>query len=184
MRRRRDVRYMGITDSLSGHARRLGLNLTTVVSRYHRYGLATKKAKDKVFSRESFCQKGVGITCNGETHTCREWANILGLKPKTLRRRIQRGELEPDKVEFFLRPKGEHIVGVKMYSYRGETHNLWVWSKILRISVSALAQRLAAGATVKQAFQRGNWASSRPAVRIEAHGNHTRRKLAALGIFA
>ena len=184
MRRARIVRYGGIADSLSGHAKRYGLSVTTVISRYHRYGLATKAAKEKVFSRKLLVQSGAGITVNGETRTCREWAKFLGLKPRTVRRRIQRGELKPDKIAFFLRPKGEHIVGVKMFTYRGETHNLWAWSKRLGISESALAKRLAAGATVAQAFQRGSWACPGPAARQEAHGNHTRRKLAALGIFA
>ena len=176
--------YDGIKDTLSGHARRLGLCVTTVVWRSHRYGLATKAAKDKVFSQKLLVQKGAGITLNGETRSCSEWAKHLGLKTRTMRRRIQRGELKPDKAAFFLRPKGEHIVGVKMYTYRGETHNLWVWSRKLGITESALAKRLAAGATVRQAFQRGNWACPPPAVRVEAQGNHTRRKLAALGIFA
>ena len=69
MRRERIVRYKGITDSLSGHARRYGLCVTTVVWRSQRYGLATKAAKDKVFSQNLLVQKGKGITVNGETRT-------------------------------------------------------------------------------------------------------------------
>ena len=119
--------YGGVRDTMTGHARRLGIPISTLWSRASMFGNRPENY-DILFCRHSLGKKQSAI--GGKSVNISHLARQAGMSPTTV------------------------------YS------------------------RLARGATLSQALARGSWRERVKAKRQTAHGNHTRRKLAALGIFA
>ena len=76
------------------------------------------------------------ITYNGETKTISEWADVLGIKRRTLHNRLCRSHMS---VELAFRK--EYLYGNKI-TYQGETKTVSQWAKIIGISEGALYQRV------------------------------------------
>ena len=90
----------GITDTLSGWARRLGLTVGGLRKRmmYHAPEVALSYPRlEQYCAPENFKRAKCILTYNGETHTAGGWARITGLSRSALRSRIERG-LPPEKV--------------------------------------------------------------------------------------
>lgn len=118
--------YGGVRDTLTGHARRLGIPLSTLFSRIYRYG-NNPEFYDVLLCRYSLSQRRTSVV--------------------------------------------------------GKSINIADLCRRAGVCATTVYSRLRCGATLEQALYKGSWHRMR-AVSQPAHGNHTRRKLAALGIFA
>ena len=116
--------YGGVRDTMTGHARRLGIPLSTLWSR----------------------------------------ASVFGNRPENYDILLCRHSLG----------KSQSVKSV----------NIAYLARKAGMSPTTVYSRLGRGATLPQALARGSWRENAKAQRQSAHGNHTRRKLAALGIFA
>lgn len=81
--------YKGEMHTLKEWAELLNIDYNTLYMRLYRYKITFAEAVE--FVRVWNPDKIMTITANGETLTVREWAERLGVKPKTIYARIQRG---------------------------------------------------------------------------------------------
>ena len=78
------------------------------------------------------------ITHNGETHTVREWAEILGIPAERIRCRVRRG-MEPEQILYG--GNGNY----RMITANGETHSIKEWAAIIGIAPSTISHRIKNG---------------------------------------
>ena len=181
----RRVTYQGITDNLKAHSRRLGLKYGCVADRALRYGTDTPEALALVFSPHPIPPPHYRrILYNGVVDTVCGHAKRLGITVPCVMSRLQNFGVEtPEALAKVFSPVPLVPSHVRQITYKGTTDSRTGWARRLGISPSGLRKRFDRGATDRQALQHGAW-RKRATARQEAHGNHTRRKLAALGIFA
>ena len=91
------------------------------------------------------------IEYNGETHTLQEWSRIVGIDRRTIWKRIiQYGWSVSDALE---KPIKKQKQGKDLLiEFKGETHNLSDWSKILSITRETLKSRFKMGWSIEKAF--------------------------------
>ena len=181
----RRITYQGITDNLKAHTRRLGLNYGCVSNRALRYGTDTPEAIALVLSPDPIPNpKYRRVLYRGVVDSVCGHAKRLGIGVPCVMSRLQTfGIGTPEALEKVFSPVPLIASHVKRIAYKGTTDSCTGWARRLGLSVGCLRKRFDRGATNSQALQQGAW-RKRASVRQEAHGNHTRRKLAALGIFA
>ena len=178
------VKLRGVSATFAEHAKSAGVCRLTFLSRYRMYkkGRITLK---QLFSPPrgnedwSFSRK---LTYKGVTKSISGWAKHFGLSYAAIYARVAAYEAGRRSIDWVFCPSFVGKIG-HLVTYKGETMNVSDWSRRTGVSRLAISRRLAKGATPAQAFQKGDWRSTK-AVAQPAHGNHTRRKLAALGIFA
>lgn len=95
---RRQFEYKGETRSLLEWAEVLQIPYNTLYMRLYRYKLSFTEAVE--FVRVWHPEKRMTITLDGETLTIRQWAEKIGVKPKTIYARIQRGYTPEQAVSF------------------------------------------------------------------------------------
>ena len=177
----------GRVDTISGHARRLGMGWDGFRARYKRYKaglLSLEQLFDPHFKwvRDNSWQKR--LTHDGITDTMAGWARRLGIAYCTLAERIERNAGKRNAEERIFAPRYHRFDSVYV-TYKGETRTIAEWARRIGMSKPGLSRRLKCGATPAQALAKTDWRHpEREFVAQPAHGNHTRRKLAALGIFA
>ena len=119
---------------------------------------------------------GVKFVYGGVRDTMTGHARRLGISIKSVEARIMRYGNRPENYGLIL-CKGR-------ISPRYGTTNVAALARRAGVNYGTVLTRLSRGATLTQALARGRWGGRGSARAQEAHGNHTRRKLAALGIFA
>ena len=94
------------------------------------------------------------LTYNGETLTIRQWEEKLGLGRDTLRYRLKLGfplEVVLTSVKEFdrLKKEAKGALGTRtseqLYTFRGESHNITEWARIVGISKGNMKLRIANG---------------------------------------
>lgn len=167
------------------HAARYGIPYELLVCRLTRYRKG-EISYARVFS--TFIRKPnddswkIRITYNGITDTVSGWAKRSGLPKHVIRNRLRRFGRSKRALDRVFKPYNycsRHIY----ITYRGQTLTATGWGKKLGIDSQRIIERLRKGATPAQALYKGHWRFYKAKVQ-PAKGNHTRRKLAALGIFA
>ncbi len=94
----------------------------------------------------------VRVTLNGETRCLTEWAEILGINIRTVRKRVNHLKWSPEKA--LTEPV---IVGVrsKTLTINGETKSLREWSNASGVAIDVIRERLASGWDAERAvFQK------------------------------
>lgn len=66
-----------------------GIGYNTLYMRMYRYGMTLAEAMGDPLN--PIMRKALTITVNGETHTVREWARKIGVKPRCIYGRMERG---------------------------------------------------------------------------------------------
>lgn len=89
---------------------------------------------------------------NGESRTLKEWSQISGLPIETIRQRIKAGWDDKDILSVPKERENRIVNGIKL-TYKGETHNVSEWSKILGIKTNLIYERLRRGYTVEETFE-------------------------------
>lgn len=94
-------------------------------------------------------RRNVNITYNGETKTAEEWAESIGIKSQTLRKRIYDG-LD---IEQVMLPKNIHVV---VLTYNGESHTIKEWSEIIGVQAKTIYERYRKGLPIEKILYSGN----------------------------
>ena len=177
----------GRIDTISGHARRLGMSRDGFRYRYKKYeaGLTSlEQLFDPHFRQEQDTSWQNHIAHGGITDTYAGWARRIGISYASFHQRVSRNKGRKNAEERIFCPRYQQPTSV-LVTYKGETRTLAEWARRIGMSEPGLARRLKCGATPAQALAKTDWRHpERELVAQPAHGNHTRRKLAALGIFA
>ena len=168
------------------HAARCGISYDALLARLERYHKG-RIPYERVFLPYIESPKDdswkMRLTYNGITDTVAGWAKRIGVEVTLLYARLTRLGRSEEVMGRVLAPRGRRVDNVFL-TYRGETRTIAEWARRTGHTPFAIRDRLKKGATPAQALQRGSWNATKGARVQEAHGNHTRRKLAALGIFA
>lgn len=175
----------GHLGTLEEHAARLHISIMAFRARYRKFAsgrLTLDGLFDPVCKRRGDTSWEKRITHDGITDTFKGWAKRLGLRYRTLFTRYLRYRGKPDADERIFCPFRRRAANV-LVTYKGRTHTIAEWSRIRGMRGCTIHNRLRKGATPAQALYMSNWRTGKAVVQ-PAHGNHTRRKLAALGIFA
>lgn len=95
----------------------------------------------------------VWITWDGVTRCLTEWAEITGLKAKTIEGRLARGV--PVRLAMTLpKSNGSHPrTSNRLLTYKGVTHCLEEWARLIGINPTTLGQRLGRGWSVAKALR-------------------------------
>lgn len=90
---RRTITFMGKTMTISEWAKECGLTYAQIHNRLKKYGDASQEAMEKVLSpaREINRSNARFLTYNGETHSIKDWAKIVGMSYGQLQHRLLRG---------------------------------------------------------------------------------------------
>lgn len=92
----------------------------------------------------------VHLTYNGETRTCSQWSEHLGIPKTTIRNRIKAGY----PVERILEHKNNRK---KLYTYNGITKSTEEWATIIGTSPSWLSKKLRDGKTIEDMMSWNKW---------------------------
>lgn len=77
------------------------------------------------------------ITYNGRTQTTAQWAEELGISPKTIWARLEKWPIER-----VFKEKTHSEFGRQTLTYNGETHSIWEWSRITGIRPTTISARI------------------------------------------
>jgi len=170
------VFFDGRLDTLTGHARRHGLKLSTVSMRLKRIGGGPRQLKEVFAERHLGRPFDVSIL----THDLDVDAGRMGIPAKTIASRMRRGMTYE---QAFAAGARCEIMGSRTIAYKGEVHSMSGWARKLGLTPQAIHARLKSGASVAQALAKGRWVV-RPKTGIRSvHATSRRsRELAELGI--
>lgn len=176
------VTYEGITDSVSGHAKRLGISKDKALRRYNKGW-----PLEKVFSEENFLNDDRPsqrryISCDGETLSLQEWAKRLGVEVNVILARIDRGWTEQEAVSTPKQGKGS----ARLLTYQGETLPINGWAKKLGMNFSTIHLRVEAGWPIEDILSTEKFSSGRiiQYCKVEGCGRRAAKKFEGVEIDA
>ena len=173
---RKKVFYEGIWDTMRGHARRHGINGNNLDQRVYRYG-KTPDVYDKLFSEGRPSERR--YTIDGIRANIIEHAHRIGVSANVIYQRVHRG-MTP--YEALVAGKKMEHRGTHRLTFKGETHSITVWGRIIGVNPETIGRRLAKGATVAQALCKRWNAKAKRDGRTVHRKTRRCRELAALGI--
>ena len=147
--------YKGETLTVTEFAEKYHINKQTLFDRVNTQNLSPKEAIERKVVTNGYYGNPTKYTTNGETHTCREWSEILGVKFKTLTNRLSINNHDIFEAIIFYKPeylknlsseemlKKEQLL--KEFKRRGriyflgrEGHTCREWSEILGVKFKTL----------------------------------------------
>ena len=175
--------YRGRIDTITGHARHLGISMDVVSLRARRFGRRYDML-DALLHKGRICSPDQLVLYRGRLDTVTAHCRRFGLSKSGVLDRINRRGFTPqESLDVALRRDGDRIRG-KGLVFNGECRSLTGWARKLGLSRSCLRNRLQSGATLRQALTPGKW--KKPDIKRDARSVPTRsrrgRELAALGI--
>ena len=173
---REKVFYEGVWDTMRGHARRHGINGNNLDQRVYRYG-KTPDVYDKLFSEGRPSERR--YTIDGIRANIIEHAHRIGVSANVIYQRVHRGMTY---YEALVAGKDMEYRGYRRLTFKGETHSITEWGRIIGVKPGTIRKRLKMGATVAQALCK-RWNSKATRDERTVHRKTRRsRELAALGI--
>ena len=136
--------YDGVWDTMTGHARRRGIKMCTLSRRITRYG-NTPEQRDKILHVGKLSHRA--LTFDGITDTRDGWARRLGVTVNTIYRHFSKRPMTAEEVATIVRNSRRYpsYKGGLRLTYKGETHNVCQWSRILGIGRDAILYRVHMG---------------------------------------
>ena len=149
--------YDGHWDCMRGHARRLGIKISTIERRVRAFGNRPENyAKilhvGKV-SRRMMEYAGILDTRAG-------WAKRFNVSELAIYRNFPDGIMTDERVAKIMRRKrssGRPNPGAKLLTYRGESHTIYGWAKVVGHTASCIRNRLKRGMSLGKALSRRNY---------------------------
>ena len=157
MSRGKHFLYDGVWDTMYGHARRLGISTKTVDVRIMRYG----NTPENYWRILHVGRLGaIMMTYNGIHDSCEGWARRFGVRLAAIRRRFPDGVMTDERVAALLRRKhGEGHANDRartFLTYRGETHTIDGWARIIGHSKGCIRDRIRRGLPLRMVLAKKN----------------------------